>query len=307
MRKRIFQDITAVVGKTPLVYLDKFLGRSNARIAAKLESCNPSGSIKDRIAVNMIVDAERRGFLKTGNTVIEPTSGNTGIGLAFVCAVKGYRLILTLPDTMGIERRKLLQTYGAELIVTPSESGMKGAIEKAEELVESIPGAFMPQQFNNPSNSEAHEKTTAVEIWEDTDGQIDILVAGIGTGGTITGIANYLRRKHRTIAFIAVEPEKSPVLSGGTPGKHKIQGIGAGFKPRILESGCIDEVITVSDSTALETARRLAKSEGISAGISSGAAAWAAREIAKRIENNGKLIVVIFPDGAEKYINMGMM
>ena len=307
MRKRIARDTTELIGKTPLVYLDRFASSTYGRIAAKLEYFNPGGSVKDRIALNMILDAEKRGFLKKGATIIESTSGNTGIGLAFISAVKGYHLILTMPDTMSHERRKILKAYGAELIITPGESGMKGSIEKAEELLLKYPDAFMPEQFNNPSNPEAHEKTTAVEIWEDSAGDVDIFISGVGTGGTITGVARYLKKKKDSISFIAVEPAGSPILSGGKAGKHSIQGIGAGFIPAILNTDYIDEVITVRDKDAFETSKLLAKKEGIFAGISSGAAAWAAQEVAKRKENEGKLIVVIFPDGAEKYLSMGLL
>lgn len=307
MRSRIAPDYASIVGRTPLVYLNKLVDEKDARIAAKLEYYNPSGSIKDRIVYNMITDAEKRGFLKPGSTIIEPTSGNTGISLAFMCAVRGYRLILTMPDTMSLERRKILELYGTELIITPGESGMKGAIEKAEELVEEISDVFMPQQFNNPSNPEAHEKTTAVEIWDDTAGEIDILVAGVGTGGTITGSATYLQRKRKKVLVVAVEPAHSAVLSGGVPGKHKIQGIGPGFIPKVLKRELIDDVITVTDEDALQTANRLARIEGIPAGISSGAAAYAAMEVAKKTAHQGKLIVVIFPDSADKYISMGLM
>ncbi len=307
MRKRISGDVTELVGKTPLVYLDRFMGELPGRVAAKLEFFNPAGSVKDRIALNMILDAEKRGFLKPGDTIIEPTSGNTGIGLACIAAVKGYRLILTMPDTMSHERRRVLKAYGAELIITPGEDGMKGSIEKAEELVEQYDNAFMPQQFNNPSNPEAHEKTTGVEIWEDSGGDVDIFVAGVGTGGTITGVGKYLKKKKNTVRVIAVEPDDSPVLSGGEPGKHKIQGIGAGFIPKVLETDIIDDIIRVKDEDAFECARELAKKEGIFAGISSGAAAWAARLIAKKKENEGKLIVVIFPDSADKYLTTGLL
>ncbi len=303
MRKKIFNDVTELVGNTPIVYLNKFSQKLPAKIAAKLEYLNPAGSIKDRIALNMILDAEKRGFLQPGDTIIEPTSGNTGIGLAFVCAVRGYKLILTMPDTMSSERIKILKAYGAEIVLTPGDKGMKGSIEKAEEILKKHSKAFMPQQFNNPANPEAHEKTTGVEIWEDTNGKIDILVAGVGTGGTITGIAKYLKKRKDSIQFIAVEPKDSPVLSGGQPGKHKIQGIGAGFVPNILKKEFIDEIMTVSNENAFETARAIMQQEGISTGISSGAAAWAAKQIAKRKENRHKLIVVIFPDGATKYIS----
>ncbi|NOY07408.1 MAG: cysteine synthase A [Spirochaetes bacterium] len=307
MRKRIARDSTELVGKTPLVYLDRFADNSYGRIAAKIEYFNPGGSLKDRIALNMIRDAEKRGFLKEGATIIEPTSGNTGIGLAFICAVRGYRLILTMPDTMSHERRKILKAYGAELVITPGESGMKASIEKAEELIEEYPDAFMPQQFNNPSNPEAHEKTTGVEIWEDSAGDVDIFIAGVGTGGTITGVSKFLKKKKDSIKFIAVEPSNSPVLSGGKAGKHSIQGIGAGFIPSILNMNCIDEIITVSDKDAFETSKQLARQEGIFAGVSSGAAAWAALQVAGRKENEGKLIVVVFPDNAEKYLSTGLL
>ena len=307
MRKRIARDSTELVGKTPLVYLDRFADSSYGRIAAKIEYFNPGGSLKDRIALNMILDAEKRGFLKEGATIIEPTSGNTGIGLAFICAIRGYRLILTMPDTMSHERRKILKAYGAELVVTPGESGMKASIEKAEELIEEYPDAFMPQQFNNPSNPEAHEKTTGVEIWEDSAGDVDIFIAGVGTGGTITGVSKFLKKKKDSIKFIAVEPSNSPVLSGGKAGKHSIQGIGAGFIPSILNMNCIDEIITVNDKDAFETSKQLARREGIFAGVSSGAAAWAALQVAGRKENEGKLIVVVFPDNAEKYLSMGLL
>ncbi len=307
MRKRIARDSTELVGKTPLVYLDRFADSSYGRIAAKIEYFNPGGSLKDRIALNMILDAEKRGFLKEGATIIEPTSGNTGIGLAFICAIRGYRLILTMPDTMSYERRKILKAYGAELVVTPGESGMKASIEKAEELIEEYPDAFMPQQFNNPSNPEAHEKTTGVEIWEDSAGDVDIFIAGVGTGGTITGVSKFLKKKKDSIKFIAVEPSNSPVLSGGKAGKHSIQGIGAGFIPSILNMNCIDEIITVNDKDAFETSKQLARREGIFAGVSSGAAAWAALQVAGRKENEGKLIVVVFPDNAEKYLSMGLL
>ncbi len=307
MRKRIARDSTELVGKTPLVYLDRFADNSYGRIAAKIEYFNPGGSLKDRIALNMILDAEKRGFLKEGATIIEPTSGNTGIGLAFICAIRGYRLILTMPDTMSHERRKILKAYGAELVITPGESGMKASIEKAEELIEEYPDAFMPQQFNNPSNPEAHEKTTGVEIWEDSAGDVDIFITGVGTGGTITGVSKFLKKKKDSIKFIAVEPSNSPVLSGGKAGKHSIQGIGAGFIPSILDTNCIDEIITVSDKDAFETSKQLARREGIFAGVSSGAAAWAALQVAGRKENEGKLIVVVFPDNAEKYLSMGLL
>jgi cysteine synthase A len=296
----------SLVGKTPLVYLDRIAGGHPARLAAKLEGFNPTGSVKDRIVLNMLDDAEKRGYLKPDSVIIEPTSGNTGIGLACICAIKGYRLILTMPDTMSHERRKLLSAYGAELVITPGETGMRGAIEKAEELMEQYESTFMLQQFNNTSNPEAHERSTGVEIWEDTAGEVSCVVAGIGTGGTITGVAKYLKKKKKNVKFIAVEPKASPVISGGKAGAHSIQGIGPGFIPRVLDTSVIDETITVSDSDAVKTCRLLSKKEGILAGISSGAAAWAALKVSKREEYSGKLIVVIFPDGGEKYLSMGL-
>ena len=314
MRKKVLSSLLESVGRTPLVYMDRLTADAltqpasgePVRIAAKLEFGNPTGSAKDRIACGMISDAEKRGFLVPGSTVIEPTSGNTGVSLAFVCAQKGYRVILTMPDSVTIERRRILSALGAELIFTPAESGMRGAIEKAEELIEQLEGAFMPQQFSNPSNPEAHEKTTAVEIWDETGGEVDVVVAGVGTGGTITGIGNYLRRKRKHVRLVAVEPARSAVLSGGSAGNHRIQGIGAGFIPKVLNRGYIDEVIAVSDEDAVAIAKRLAATEGILAGISSGAAAWAALHVAARVESQGKLIVVIFPDGGEKYMSMGL-
>ncbi len=304
MRRKIAPDLTTLVGKTPMVFLRRFT--PNAQIAAKLEFYNPTGSLKDRIAYNMIFDAEKRGFLSEGSTVIEPTSGNTGISLAFVCQLRGYRVILAMPDSMTVERRNILRALGAELLITPGESGMKGAIEKAEQLVEQTPASFMPQQFNNPSNPEAHEKTTAVEIWDETGGEIDVLVAGVGTGGTVSGIANYLRKKHKKVSIVAVEPAGSAVLSGGSPGKHQIQGIGAGFIPRVLNTDCLDEVIAVSDDDAFETTRELALKEGLLVGISSGAVAWAARRIATSNQFRGQFIVAVLPDGGQKYITMGL-
>ena len=306
MRKKIADNLMSLVGKTPMVYLDKLTGGSQARIAAKLENFNPTGSVKDRIVLNMLNDAERRGYLRPDSIIIEPTSGNTGIGLACFCAIKGYRLILVMPDTMSYERRKLLSAYGAELIITPGESGMRGAIEKAEEFMEKHSTSFMLQQFNNTSNPEAHERTTAAEIWDDTAGELDICVACVGTGGTLCGVARFLKKKNESIRIVAVEPEASPVLSGGSPGKHRIQGIGAGFVPRNYDASVIDRVMTVSDEEAIQTCRRLAREEGILAGISSGAAALTALKLAEQTENKGKLIVVVFPDGGEKYLSTGL-
>ncbi|HXX57987.1 MAG TPA: cysteine synthase A [Thermodesulfovibrionales bacterium] len=300
---RIFDNITETIGNTPLVRLHQIVKGAKAEVLAKLESFNPLSSVKDRIGVAMIEDAERKGLLTKGKVIIEPTSGNTGIALAFAAAAKGYRLILTMPETMSIERRHLLQIFGAELVLTPGAEGMKGAVKKAEELVNVTPDAFMPQQFKNPANPEIHRKTTAEEIWKDTDGKVDILVAGVGTGGTITGVAEVMKKRKAGFRAIAVEPETSPVLSGGNPGPHKIQGIGAGFVPDILNREIIDEIIRVTDENAGIMARRLAKEEGILGGISCGAALWAALEIAKRDENEGRLIVVILPDTGERYLS----
>jgi len=298
----VFEDITAAVGFTPLVRINKLVG-NDVTVLAKLESFNPCGSVKDRIAMAMIEDAEEKGLIKPDTVIIEPTSGNTGIGLAFICAARGYRLILTMPESMSIERRKLLKIFGAELVLTPAEKGMAGAIEKAGWLLQQRSNAFMPQQFKNPANPRIHRETTAVEIWNDTDGSIDIFVAGVGTGGTITGCAEVLKQKNKDIKIVAVEPADSPVLSGGKPGPHKIQGIGAGFIPDVLNVGLIDEIIKVPSADAMETARQLAAREGILAGISSGAAVWAAIELSKRPENKGKTIVVILPDTGERYIS----
>jgi cysteine synthase A len=299
----IYADITKTVGNTPLVRLNRIGKDSGAEIAVKLEFFNPLSSVKDRIGVAMIEAAERDGKLKPGGLIVEPTSGNTGIALAFVAAARGYKLILTMPETMSIERRTLLKIFGAELVLTPGPEGMKGAIRKAEEIVASTPGAFMPQQFKNPANVGIHQKTTAEELWRDTDGKIDILVSGVGTGGTITGVASVLKKRKPSFKAIAVEPAGSPVLSGGKPGPHKIQGIGAGFVPDILGREFIDEIITVVEEDAGKNARRMAREEGILVGISSGAAITAALKVAERPENKGKLIVVIIPSCGERYLS----
>ncbi len=303
---RIANDITALIGNTPLVRLNRLTDGAKATVVAKLEYFNPSHSVKDRIGVAMIDAAEKAGRIKPDTVIVEPTSGNTGIALAFVCAARGYKLVLTMPETMSKERRALLRAYGAELILTPGPDGMGGAIKKAEELAAANPNYFMPQQFKNPANPEIHRNTTAEELWRDTDGQIDIVVAGVGTGGTITGIAETLKAKKPGFQAIAVEPDASPVLSGGQKGPHPIQGIGAGFVPDVLNTGIIDEVVRVKNDDAFATAQRAAKQEGLLVGISSGAALWAALEVAKRPENTGKLIAVVIPSFGERYLSTAL-
>lgn len=300
---KIADDITKLVGSTPLVRLDRIASGLKAHLVAKLEFFNPLSSVKDRIGVSMIENAEKKGLIKKDTTIIEPTSGNTGLALAFVCAVKGYTLILTMPDTMSVERRQLLKGFGAELVLTPGQEGMIGAVKEAEELLAKTPNSFMPQQFKNPANPKIHKETTAEEIWKDTDGKVDILVSGVGTGGTITGVAEVIKGRKSGFKAIAVEPDNSPVLSGGKPGAHKIQGIGAGFVPDVLRMDLIDEVIRVSNEQAGEVARRLTREEGILSGISSGAATWAALQVAKRRESRDKLVVVILPDTGERYLS----
>ncbi len=302
---RIYKSLTELIGKTPLLELSGYEKKHDlkATILGKLEYFNPAGSVKDRIAKAMIDDAEKRGVLKAGSVIIEPTSGNTGIGLASVAAARGYRIILTMPETMSMERRQLLKAYGAELVLTEGAKGMKGAIEKAEELAKEIPDSFIPGQFVNPANPAIHRATTGPEIWEDTDGKVDIFVAGAGTGGTVTGVGEYLKSKNPNIKIVVVEPADSPVLLGGKPGPHKIQGIGAGFVPQVLNTNVYDEIIGVKNEDAFETGREIARVEGMLVGISSGAAAWVAAELAKRPENEGKTIVVIMPDTGERYLS----
>jgi cysteine synthase A len=299
----IYDDITETIGRTPLVRLNRLSAGLEASVVAKIESFNPLSSVKDRIGLSMVEAAEREGLIGPNTVIVEPTSGNTGIGLAFVCAARGHKLMLVMPDTMSVERRKLVKALGAELLLTPGSEGMSGAVRRAEELAASDPRYFVPQQFQNPANPHVHRRTTAMEIWDDTDGQIDVLVAGVGTGGTITGVGETLKERKPQLKVVAVEPARSPVLSGGKAGSHGIQGIGAGFIPQVLNIDIIDEVITVEDEDAFLTARRLAKEEGILVGISSGAATYAALELAARPEHRGQLVVVILPDSGERYLS----
>jgi cysteine synthase A len=304
MGERIAKDVLGLIGCTPLVKLNRVVGDNSAEVVAKLESFNPGGSVKDRICWSMIEDAEKKGTLKPGNVIIEPTSGNTGIGLAMVAAVKGYKLILTMPETMSMERRYILRQYGADIVLTPGSEGMSGAVRKAEEIVSETPGSFMPQQFKNPANPDVHRRTTAREIIEDTGGKLDVLVSGVGTGGTVTGVGEILKKELPNVKVVAVEPQNSPVMSGGKPGPHKIQGIGAGFLPDVLNLDYVDEVRKVADDNAFATAKRLAKEEGLLVGISAGAACSVALEIAREI-GTGKRVVVVLPDTGERYFSVG--
>jgi len=299
----VYNSVLETIGNTPLIQLNRITEGLECTILAKQESRNPGGSVKDRICLSMVKEAERLGYLSHNSVIIEPTSGNTGIGLAMIAAVKGYRLILTMPETMSLERRRLLEAYGAELVLTPGKEGMRGAVKKAEELASTIPNSFIPQQFKNPANPKVHRETTGPEIWYDTEGKVDILVAGVGTGGTITGVAEYIKPLKPSFKAVAVEPANSPVLSGGKPSAHKIQGIGAGFIPDVLKMDLVDEIIRVEDGDAMETTRMLARKEGLLVGISSGAAVYAALEVARRQESEGKLLVVVLPDTGERYLS----
>ena len=301
---RIYESMPALIGNTPLVAFDRFAKHSGARVLAKLEKANPAGSAKDRVAWNMILAAEKSGALKAGGTIIEPTSGNTGIGLSAIGAARGYRVIIVMPDSMSVERRNLMKAYGAELILTPGAKGMSGAIERAEELQKEMPGSIIAGQFDNPANPEAHYQTTGPEIWSDTDGTVDIFVAGVGTGGTISGVGKYLKEQNKNVKIVAVEPAASPVLRGGKPGSHAIQGIGANFVPGNYDSAVVDEVVDVTNEDALNAAKEITKTEGLLVGVSSGAAAWAARMLANRPENRGKTIVALLPDTGERYLSV---
>ena len=303
VKSKIAEHVLELIGNTPMVQLHRIVEPRMATILAKLEFCNPGGSVKDRICLSMIEDAEARGLLKSGSTVVEPTSGNTGIGLAMICAVKGYKIILTMPETMSGERIQILKSYGAQVVLTPASEGMIGAVKRAEEIVKRTPGAFCPQQFLNPANPEVHRRTTAQEILRVTDGDLDAFVAGVGTGGTITGVGEVLKKRNPSVKIVAVEPKSSPVLSGGAPGPHMIQGIGAGFVPQVLNRSVIDEIITVTDEQAYGTSKRLAQEEGLFVGISAGAACWAALKVAREL-GSGKTLAVVFPDTGERYLSV---